>query len=66
MTWADHYYARPALSQPCPRHLFVEMARRGCDVIALCNACRERIEIPTSEFDELFANGLAVGKPIRL
>lgn len=50
----------------CPRHLFVEMARRYGNVVALCNACRERIEVPSAEFDQMFAEGVAIGKPVRL
>lgn len=50
----------------CQRHLFVEMTRRRGNVVAVCNACRERIEVPVAEFDQLFAQGLAVGKAVRL
>lgn len=54
------------LHEACRRHLFVELARRYGNVVALCNACRERIEVPVAEFDEMFAKGEAIGKPVRL
>lgn len=65
MSWADQNYVRRVRGN-CAHHLFMEMARRHGNVVALCNACRERIEVPTVEFDEMFRQGLAVGKPVRL
>ena len=62
--WVDAPERQPVAA--CPRHLFVEMTRRNGNVVALCNACRERIEVPIMEFDQLFAQGLAVGKVVRL
>lgn len=65
MGWINHHYVRTRPA-PCPRHLFVELARRHGNVVALCNECRERIEVPTVEFDDMFRLGQAVGKPVRL
>lgn len=65
MTWADQNYVRRTKVN-CVRHIFVEMARRYGNVVALCPTCRERIEVPTVEFDEMFRQGQAVGKTIRL
>lgn len=65
MGWADQNYIR-RVKVNCLRHIFVEMARRNGNVVALCPTCRERIEVPTVEFDDMFRLGQAVGKPVRL
>lgn len=65
MSWADQNYVRRTTVN-CIRHIFVEMTRRNGNVVALCPQCRERIEVPIVEFDEMFRLGQAVGKPVRL
>ena len=62
--WSDAVSQAPV--RHCPRHFFIDMVRRVDTVIALCNGCHERIEVPTAEFAQMCVRGEAAGKPGRL